>query len=77
MQRGTLNTIEIDSLHQVAVLRGVREGIVPGPALMIAKRGPTPKKKDRHRKNKGPADVFGPGPCSPQTATVYTLNTYV
>ena len=55
-------------LHPVAVLRGSRGAMAPGPALMVAKRGPTPKKQLEIVKKKGPADVFGPGLVVPKTA---------
>ena len=32
--------------------------MAPGPALMVAKRGPTPKKKDRNCKEQGPRRCF-------------------
>ena len=35
-------------------------GFKGGPALMIAKRGPTPKKKDRNCKEQGPRRCFWP-----------------
>ena len=51
--------------RSVAVLRGVQGALALGSALMVAKRGPTPKRKDRNFKEMGPADVFGPGLRSP------------
>ena len=34
--------------------------MAPGPALMVAKRGPTPKNKDKNCKEQGPSRCFWP-----------------
>ena len=42
---------------------GAKEAMALGPALMVAKSGPTPKENETEIvRNKGPTDVFGPGP---------------
>ena len=42
----------------MVVLRGSGGTIALGPALMVAKRGPTPKKKDINCKEQGPCRCF-------------------
>ena len=42
------------------VSRGVQGAKVPGPALMVAKTGLTPKKKDRNYKEQGARICFWP-----------------
>ena len=46
-------------------------GMAPGPALMVAKKGPTPKKKDRNCKEQGlivPKMFLAQGPAVSKTA---------
>ena len=53
--------------------KGVQGAMVPGPALMIARRGPTPKKKDGNCKEQGSRRFFWPrtpSPGVPKTTTV-------
>ena len=40
-----------EDASSVAVLRGSRGVVAPGPVLMEAKRGPTPKKKYNYKEN--------------------------